>query len=119
MIGVTAALLPFTRVAIAPGTRWYQLLLAIIVLTYFAGFWWRRGQTVGMVAWQLRVVTADGRPLSPVRATARALLAPLSLAAVGLGFFWALIDPQRRTWHDLMTRTRLVRERLANAGDRH
>lgn len=118
LIGATAALLPFTGAAIAPGTGWYQLLLGAIVLAYFAGFWWRRGQTVGMVAWQLHLVTATGERPSLGRTVARALLAPLSLAAAGLGYLWVLIDRERRAWHDLATGTRLQRRLLADSRER-
>jgi uncharacterized RDD family membrane protein YckC len=32
----------------------------------------------------------------------------LSLLALGLGFLWILVDPQRRAWHDRLSGTRIV-----------
>ena len=116
-IGITGALLIIRRAAIEPGTWWYQLLLGAVLLTYFAGFWWRRGQTVGMVAWQLHVVGEDGGRVTLTRALVRAFVAPLSWAAAGLGFLWSLVDREQRTWHDLASHTRLVRMALADPGN--
>jgi uncharacterized RDD family membrane protein YckC len=39
----------------------------------------------------------------------RYLVAGLSLAALGLGFLWPLLDAQRRSWHDIASGTRLLR----------
>jgi uncharacterized RDD family membrane protein YckC len=40
-----------------------------------------------------------------VRRLASALL---SLLPLGLGFFWILVDRDRRAWHDRLSRTRIV-----------
>ena len=32
-----------------------------------------------------------------------------TLAAAGLGFAWALVDRERRTWHDIASGTVMVR----------
>jgi len=40
-------------------------------------------------------------------------MAQLSLLAAGLGFWWAWIDPDRLTWHDRASGTRLLRVRKA------
>ncbi len=83
-------------------------VLALTAL-YFIASWLRGGQTVGMRAWQLRVVAADGTPVSPSRALLRFLAALIALAAGGLGFLWCLIDGERRGWHDIVAGTLLVR----------
>ena len=109
LIAATAAILPLTRGnAISAGTLWFQLYVAGIVLLYFAGFWWRSGQTIGMVAWRLRVVADSGGRATLTQCVLRGLMAVVSLAALGLGFFWALFDRHGRTWHDRVSRTRLI-----------
>jgi uncharacterized RDD family membrane protein YckC len=100
---------------------------------YFVWFWVRRGQTLPMQTWHIRIQTRDGARLRAPRAIARyvaswlwiapaALLgaalrgSPLqSLAAVGA---WILVyaalsrlHPQRQFWHDALCGTRLVAER--------
>ena len=34
----------------------------------------------------------------------------ISLLAAGCGFWWAWIDRERLTWHDRISRTRMIRE---------
>jgi len=69
----------------------------------------RGGQTVGMKPWRLRIVGADGGPIGFRRALLRFAVALVSLAALGLGFLWCLIDRERRAWHDIAAGTLLVR----------
>lgn len=87
-----------------------QLSLLLVCLAFFAGFWMHGGQTLGMRAWRLRVTSTDGGPLTLNQAIIRFFAALLSWLPLGLGFLWALIDPQRRTWHDRLSSTRLVLE---------
>jgi uncharacterized RDD family membrane protein YckC len=76
---------------------------------YFVVSWSRGGQTIGMRAWRLRVVDANGDRVPWSRACLRFFVALVSLAALGAGFWWALFDPQRRAWHDMAARTRVLR----------
>src|SRR5690606_18182338 len=46
--------------AVPPGTLWFQLCLAAVVVWFFTWFWVHGGQTLGMKAWRLRVVRTDG-----------------------------------------------------------
>jgi len=88
-----------------------QILLLAFTAAYFVLSWVRGGQTIGMRAWRLRVVRADGVRLTWARALLRFGVALISLAAFGIGFAWALFDPQKRTWHDIAANTMLVRQR--------
>ncbi|MGN6521378.1 MAG: RDD family protein [Dokdonella sp.] len=87
------------------------LRVALLAVTagYFVLSWVRGGQTIGMRAWRLRVVSADGAPLRWPRALLRFALALVSLLAFGLGFFWCLFERERRGWHDLGSRSAVVR----------
>ena len=76
----------------------------------YATLSWRRGgQTLGMRPWRLKLVTADGGTAGWKALWLRYLVGLLSLAAGGLGFWWAWIDRDRRTWHDRASGTHLVR----------
>jgi len=86
-----------------------QALLLGTTAAYFVISWRRGGQTIGMRAWRLRVVRSDGKPLDTRQALVRFCVSVVSLAAVGLGFWWALFDAQGRTWHDLAAGTVMVR----------
>jgi uncharacterized RDD family membrane protein YckC len=88
--------------------RLRQALVLALVAGYFVLSWMRGGQTLGMRPWRLRVVRADGGAVSARQALLRFGMALLSLAPAGLGFWWALFDERRRTWHDLATGTLVV-----------
>lgn len=95
--------------AIAAGSASYRIFLTAQVALFFVGFWWRGGQTLGMRAWALRVEMRNGEPLTLATACLRFVAALLSAAPLGLGFLWALGDAERRTWHDRLSGTRVVR----------
>jgi uncharacterized RDD family membrane protein YckC len=114
MFVVTALFLPFTGgEAITPGESGgvelvYQAALLVTLVLFFCLFWTRRGQTVGMVAWRLRVERSDGTLLTWRDALLRLAGACVSLAALGLGYFWIWIDRDRLAWHDRWSGTRVV-----------
>jgi uncharacterized RDD family membrane protein YckC len=84
-------------------------VLFVLTAAYFVISWSRGGQTIGMRAWRLRVVDSNGGPLPWPRALLRFGVALVALAALGLGFVWCLFDRDRRGWHDLAARSRVVR----------
>ena len=86
-----------------------QAYLILICLLFFGWFWTHGGQTLGMRAWRLKVVDADGSPVVWRSAVVRYFCAILSWAALGLGFWWSLVDREQLAWHDRMSRTRLIR----------
>jgi uncharacterized RDD family membrane protein YckC len=85
-----------------------QGLVIAVSAGYFAISWSRGGQTLGMRAWKLRLTMDDGSRVAWPRAVLRFCLASVSLALVGIGFWWALFDPQRRTLHDIASNTRMT-----------
>ncbi len=86
-----------------------QIYLLIVSFFYFAGFWRRGGQTLGMMAWQIQVQSLEGQTVTWWQIVRRFVMAILSWSIFGLGFFWALWDKKGRTWHDWASGTRLVR----------
>jgi uncharacterized RDD family membrane protein YckC len=61
-----------------------------------------------MQSWGLQLQAADGKPPSLGAATVRFFAAILAWLPLGLGFLWQLWDPQHLTWHDRLSKTRLV-----------
>ncbi len=111
---VTALFLPFTGgEAITPDRsgaleRIYQAALLLVVVLFFCLFWTWRGQTVGMLAWRLRVERSDGSLLTWRDALLRLGGACVSFAALGLGYFWIWIDRDGLAWHDRWSGTRVL-----------
>ena len=81
----------------------------VIFLAYHVALWAWKSTTVGGIICQVRVVRFDGTPLTFADALIRGLAAIFSIAVAGLGWFWALWDPSRQTWHDKIAKTYLVR----------
>lgn len=91
------------------GRALIQLALVATPIAYFLVSWTRGGQTAGMRPWRLRVVGPGGEAIALPAASIRLLAALLSWAPLGLGFWWALVDSRRLTWHDRLSGTHLVR----------
>ncbi len=82
--------------------------LIIVTLLFYGFFWHRGGQTLGMRAWRLQLLQPNGQCPSWSQSLARALLAPLSFAAAGIGYFWCLYDSEGKTLHDRATNTCVI-----------
>ena len=94
--------------AFAPYDPWYTTYLIVTGALFFSGFWVHGGQTLGMRAWRIRLVTVQGEALNWRRALLRCAYALLGGSLFGLGYLWMLLDPQRRCWQDRATDTRVV-----------
>ncbi len=100
----TIAVLPLTGgEAITPATEGlaaylaYRVFLALLALGYFGLAWTRGGQTIGMVAWKLRLVDRDGRvPAWP--AALRRFAVGLSLAVAAECGLRLAHDPGGAVW---------------------
>jgi uncharacterized RDD family membrane protein YckC len=81
-----------------PG-RALSLLVIIAYFTLFVGG--RRGQTPGMNALGIRVISFDGSgAIGYGRAFIRWISGYLSAIPLFLGFFWMLWDKEKQCWHD-------------------
>ncbi len=94
--------------AVPPHTPWFGLVLLGAAFFYLGLSWRRGGQTMGMRAWRVAVVGADGGHIGWGRALLRFAVLLVSLGAGMLGVLWAFVDRDRRMWHDLAARTRVV-----------
>jgi uncharacterized RDD family membrane protein YckC len=115
LMTVTWLLLPLTRgeaitrESVGALEYLYRALLLGLIVAYYGVSWTRSGETVGMLAWKIRVVRGDGSALRWRDVLLRLAAAALSWLPAGLGYFWMLIDRERLTWHDRLSRTRVMR----------
>jgi uncharacterized RDD family membrane protein YckC len=112
----------------------YRAWLVLVIVLFFGFFWTRRGQTVGMQAWRLRVEDEQGATLTWPLAVRRLIFATLPwlpsllflglaerfnspplkwlgmglllLGAASLASVW--FESQGRTWYERHARSRLV-----------
>ena len=87
---------------------YYRVVVVLVIYVFFVGFWSRSGRTLGMQSWRLQLQDDHGQVPSVARASLRFVAALLSWLPLGLGFVWQLWDPQHLTWHDRISKTRLV-----------
>ena len=98
---------------------WVRSLLFVECYLFFAFFWCRRRQTLGMLAWRLRLRSlAETDTFTPSQALKRFAGGLLSFAALGLGFFWMCFDRERRSWPDRLSGSIVVREPKRRRGAR-
>lgn len=109
-------------VPLIPDDNWPQWLsqgirlsyLLAIAFSFFGWFWTHGGQTIGMRAWKIRLISAPDNadpghyPLWS-QAFVRFFVAILSWGLFGIGFLWALTNRKRLCWHDIASKTFLVR----------
>ncbi|MBT8062826.1 MAG: RDD family protein [Gammaproteobacteria bacterium] len=86
----------------------FSLYLLAIWFAYLAACWRRSNMTLGMRAWGVRLDSAGGRP-DWAQCLVRFGVSLVSAACAGIGFAWLLVDHRKRTWHDIASRTQLVR----------
>ena len=84
------------------------LTLSVITFFFFSWFWMHGGQTLGLKTWRLRVMNINFERISWQQATIRFIAALLSIAFFGLGFIWSLFHKERKTWHDIISKTVVV-----------
>jgi uncharacterized RDD family membrane protein YckC len=91
----------------------------LVELAYFTWFHaTSAGQSIGNKILGIRVLDADtGRSLPYARAFVRALMSNLSALPCFLGFFWMLWEPRKRTWHDIVADSLVVRTTFYPPGE--
>jgi uncharacterized RDD family membrane protein YckC len=106
------ASLPFYGAAGIDADGWlrhaYQGYLFLVLGLYFVASWRRRGQTLAMKTWRLRLVGAAGGRVTLRQALLRYACAWPSLLLGGIGILYALLDPERQFLHDRLAGTRLA-----------
>jgi len=78
-------------------------------IVYHLALWWWRGTTLGGIVLGLNIVRIDGQRLTLPVAFVRLLGAFFSGAVLFLGFFWAGWSADKRSWHDRIAGTLVVK----------
>ncbi len=96
------------RETAGPWVYLYRAGLVAVIAAYYVLNWIHSGQTLGMRAWHLRVVTDTGRPLTFAAAALRFICGVLAWPPAALGVLWLYADPEHLALHDRLSRTRVV-----------
>lgn len=102
----TAILLPFNGgKAIDSQQIFYPCYLLAVAFCFYGWFWTHGGQTLGLRAWKIRVLSVKHEPISWMQAFIRFIISIFSVCMLGLGFLWILVDKHQRSWHDMASKT--------------
>jgi uncharacterized RDD family membrane protein YckC len=85
------------------------VFLAMLTVSYSAGLTGAGGQTICKMALGLKVIAADGGRPSWSATFARTFAYLVSVLPVGLGFVMAALTRDKRTLHDRLAATRVVK----------
>jgi uncharacterized RDD family membrane protein YckC len=85
------------------------LLNIAVAAAYDIGFWMAYGATPGKMALSLKVVMADGRPITGAAAVLRFIGYYVNILTLGIGYLIIAFTPQKRGLHDYIAGTVVVR----------
>jgi uncharacterized RDD family membrane protein YckC len=102
----TAILLPFNAGEAIKSPLVFPLYLYSIGFLFYGWFWTHGGQTLGLQAWKLRLVSNSSASISWQQAFIRYLSASLLL---GFGFLWRIWQKDRKTLQDLSSQSYIIR----------
>lgn len=97
-------------VILAPLVSWW--LLSIVIVSVCEA---RFARSFGGRILGLLVTDKSGFNIGPHLAIRRALGAVLNSLGLGLGYLWILVSSTRRGWHDTLSATIVLRDRVGEA----
>jgi uncharacterized RDD family membrane protein YckC len=87
----------------------YSLYLLSVWFIYLAWCWRNGGMTLGMRAWEVVLRADDSQPVPWKMCFVRFAVSLLSALPLGAGFIWCVFAHRKRTWHDRLSHSSLVR----------
>jgi uncharacterized RDD family membrane protein YckC len=78
-------------------------------LIYFIGMWAWKGQTLGQMVFNIKVIKTDGLPVDLRIATLRYLGYLGCILTLGIGFLWIFFDKKKQGLHDKLAETYVIR----------
>ena len=88
-----------------------QFFILVFAGPIFYSYFWiaNKGQTTGMQAWKIQLVTIDETELNIKKTMLRCLISTISFACFGMGYLWILYDKDNLSWSDILTKTKVIK----------
>ena len=83
----------------------FIIVLYVIGFFFFSWFWMHGGQTLGMRAWRIKLVTDNASEIKLAHCVKRYLTGTLLF---GVTLLYVLVDKQRRALHDRLSDTLII-----------
>ena len=106
LFGIESLLEPETT----PGELLFDLFNLCLAICYTWLLTWKFGGTLGKLALNLQVVTANGEPIGLGRSLGRTFAEILNVLTLLIGYIIAAFDSQKRALHDHICGTRVIRK---------
>lgn len=95
--------------SLLPYRVYFLIYLVMMAGLFLSWFWHQKGQTLGMLAWKIRLVDQNNQSLSWSRAFIRYLMTLMSVGCAGIGLIWCLLDKEGQSLHDRFLQTKMVK----------
>ncbi len=83
----------------------------LVGIVYFVGLWGTTGQTIGMMPFNLRVVSnTDGGKITWASSILRFVGLIVAFLVIFIGVIWVAFDSRKRGWHDMIGGTVVVKK---------
>ena len=86
-----------------------QIYYYLITQYFFVWFWVHNQGTLGMKTWKIKIICNNNNRLSYKQAIIRFNVAIISLLFFGLGFIISLFRKDKKCFHDIISKTALVK----------
>ena len=88
-----------------------QFFILVFVGPIFYSYFWitNKGQTTGMLAWKIKLVSMDETELNLKQTILRCLISTISFVCLGLGYFWIFYNKNNLSWSDILTKTKVIK----------
>lgn len=88
---------------------WPIYPITIFVYALFYVYFWRNsGQTLGMRAWKIKLVSANYSPPDTIQCLQRLFWGAISFLLFGMGYWLLLFDREKGTLHDRLSSTKVI-----------
>lgn len=94
--------------AIGSNNPLFLFYLLMVSLFFYGWFWTHGGQTLGMRAWKVYLVSQQQREVTWKQAGLRFAAALVSWLCLGLGFWWQWLGKNKQSWPDMFSQTQLI-----------
>jgi len=94
--------------AIGANNPFFFVYLLGVAFIFYGWFWTHGGQTLGMRAWRVYLISGNNTGINWQQAFLRFMVGLFSWLPLGLGYWWLWLSPDKLSWHDIASGSYLV-----------
>jgi uncharacterized RDD family membrane protein YckC len=100
--------------AISSSNPFFMIYIVGVCFFFYGWFWTHGGQTLGMRAWNVYLVSNQHYEISWLQAAMRFIANIIAWLPFGLGYWWQYLGKDKQSWPDYLSNTRLHFEKKLN-----